>query len=753
MTFTERMRFLFGGHKVSQARIVSQLQQVGQPVSTPANYEGFAKMGYQKNLTTYRAISMIARSCGGISWLLYNKSKGKGERTEISDSPLLTLWNQPNPIQGQSSFIEAVVAYYLMTGNSYIESNSPFAGKPPLELWPARPDRMTIIPGKEGYAAFYKFTVGGTSRTWEVDPKTLQSAITHWKTFHPTNDFYGMSPLEAGMLSVDQSNAGQRWNLALLQHSANPSGVLQIKSTDANPRGELTNEQYARIKAEFSESYNGSRNAGKPILLEGGLNWTAMMLSPKDMDFLNLKNVTAIDIANLFGVPGELLGLGTKTYANYAEARLAFYEETVLPTMDSLKCEINRNITPSFGEGQELDYDRDDIEALAYRRAQKYTSLATVNFLTQNEKREQCGFEQMDGQDVFVIGVQVIDPNAPEPDPNAIPDPNDAQGDEVDPNDSDTDPNDPDYVAPKKPGKVPLKPGKPPVKPPAKADDSLGWKSINLLNRNEKQTAWRQQNARRKRLTANFERDLKTDFHEMGKLAADASKVSGDTQVKVYAVIHAIDNFMPTIKRTIERNIKYALDDFGKMILEEAKSIEGVIEVKASRKFESFVKDFTERRSGAAVTQIAGTTHKQARRIISEWTAEAVTSGDSNSDLAGYLQMEMDGLSDSRATLIARTETAIASNNGALGAAKSLEIPGLQKEWVSAEDDRVRDGGKNGDGADHVDADGQIVSVDDKFSVPPGDDMDCPGDVSAPADQVCNCRCVQVFTSSNTGEL
>ena len=160
-----------------------------------------------------------------------------------------------------------------------------------------RPDRMRIIPSKMGYPAFFELNANGNVRRWPVDQITLQSDIAHMKSFNPINDWYGLSPLQAAMLSLDQNNAGQRLNLSLLQNSATPSGVLQMKVSDSNPRGELTDEQYSRLQADIDIKYSGARNAGKPMLLEGGLSWQSVSLGPKDMEFIQNKNTTAIDIA------------------------------------------------------------------------------------------------------------------------------------------------------------------------------------------------------------------------------------------------------------------------------------------------------------------------------------------------------------------------------------------------------------------------------------------------------------------------
>lgn len=725
----------FFGRKDSQARIALSFRQVGNPINTPRNYEGYAREGYQKNVIVFRSVSMIAKACAGIKWELYAKRKG-GEPMEIDSHALLDLIHRPNPMQGQSSFFEYFVAYYMLTGNTFVEAVRPSPTKPPMELWPTRPDKMQIVPGSRGYPQSYILKAGEITKTWPVDQVKLKADMFHMKSFHPLNDWWGMSPLEAALYALDQSNSGQKWNLALLQNSATPSGVLQMKTSDVNPSGSLTEEQFARLKTEVENEYAGAKNAGRPMLLEGGLEWKQISMSPKDMEFLKNKEVTAIDIAEAFGVPPEMLGLGQKTYSNYNEARMSFYEDTVLPLMDQIASELNNWLVPMFGDGLVLMYDKDDIEALAPKREAKFTSIQNANWLTINEKREATGYEPKDGWDVFLIGADLIsDPeemNYSEPTPTneeingtqGTPPPpkSDGTNEEIQTNENGT-----------------------------QTEDEKGWKSFNLLNRNEKQTSWKRQNARRKRLESAFARDVAADFKEMYSDMAKAIKGKTDARLIEYALSKVVDENMPVIKKTIGRHIKYTIEDFGRNTINNAKSIWPGIETKSSRQYEDWASRYIAKRTGDAIKEIEGTTRKQVSRVVKRVTEQSVIGGDSVNDVAAELQEEFSSLSKSRATLIARTEVGSASSNANLQAVKSLDIPNMEKEWISSDDDRARDGDPHGTGPDHVAMDGVSVPIDEKFSVPPDADMDGPGDMTAGPEHVCNCRCVLVFKSKNTG--
>jgi HK97 family phage portal protein len=745
MTLGERLAVLFTGQKESLARVTLIERQVGQPQSTPINYENLAKIGYAKSALAYTCIQKIAGSTRSFKWGLYDKSNPRKPK-ELEKHPMLSLWDRPNPMTSNADFVENLIAYFCLTGNSYVESNNGLVGSVPLELWNVRPDKMKIEPGPKGYPQAFIFDASGTQRRFEVDIVKMKSAIHHWKTFNPLNDWYGMAPLQAAMLALDQMIAGQQWNLALLQNSATPSGVLQVKVSDANPRGELTDEQYKRMRNDYEANYTGVRNTGKPMIIEGGLTWTQMSHSPRDIDYAKGKELSATDICLVFGVPPELVNLGQKTFNNYREARLSFFEETVLPIADSAIQGINRWLAPAFGnENLCLEYDKDSIDILVWKREQKYTSLAAVNFLTQNEKREAVGYEpQEEWEDVFVIGNQVgATPedfqgatSGAEPGAGGDPLSEEDLGEDDKPEDdkpgADEKPDDSEDEKPVDDG----------------ADESAkGWKSINLLSANEKRSSWKAQNARRKRLQGAFNRDLDGDFKELISRLKLVTGNRNDAKLTEFALLQELSEVLPEFRKTVKRHIRYTLEDFGGMILGEGKTLGFDRESKANLKYDHYVKHYTETRSGENIKSITQTTTKKIKQVVGEWVQTAIVDGDSTPELSHFIESEFEELTPAMATRIARTEVMMASSNGAREAIKSLQIPNMFKEWVAADVGDRRDG-HNG-GPDHQAVSGTEVPFDEKFTVPPDADMDGPGDTSAAPDQVINCACVLVYRSKN----
>jgi HK97 family phage portal protein len=370
---------------------VMAMGNLGKPIFTPRRYDALADEGYEKNVIVYRCINLIARGLASIPWLLY-----KGDH-EVEQHSLLDLLNCPSPRQAGSAFMECVISHLLLSGNAYIEALSDDEGVI-SELHPLRPDRMSIVPGNNGLANAYEYKVNGRNRIYAVNNVTGKSPILHIKLFHPLNDWYGLSPLEASASSIDQHNAVSAHNLALLQNGGRPSGALIVKP---NSHGmNLSDSQREQLRADIHQIYEGYRNAGRIMVMEGDFAWQDMGLSPKDLDFIAGKSVSAREICQAFGVPPILAGIpGDATFANYREARLHLWEDTILPLLDYMVAEFNLWLTPLFGSDLKLGYDHDNIPALASKREAAWDKIAGAHFLTINEKRQAVGYSPIAGGD------------------------------------------------------------------------------------------------------------------------------------------------------------------------------------------------------------------------------------------------------------------------------------------------------------------------------------------------------------------
>lgn len=367
--------------KRSRAGPLIALHETGRPLWTPRDYAALAREGYERNPVVHRCVRLIAEAASQMPLI------ARIGRQEVPEHPALALIERPNPRQGGIAFRETLFGHLLVAGNAYVEAVS--AGREPRELYALRPDRMRVVPGRDGWPAAYDYTVGGdTVRFAQGEEAT--PPILHLTLFHPVDDHYGLSPVEPAAAALDIHNAASAWHKALLDNAARPSGALVY---DGPEGASLTEAQFERLKQELEDGFQGARNAGRPLLLEGGLDWKPLSLTPAELDFVAAKGVAAREIALGFGVPPLLLGLpGDNTHANFAEANRAFWRQTAIPLARRTAQSLAQWLGPAFGDELVLEPDLDAVEALADERESLWRRLGSAGFLSDDEKREAVGY-------------------------------------------------------------------------------------------------------------------------------------------------------------------------------------------------------------------------------------------------------------------------------------------------------------------------------------------------------------------------
>ena len=408
-TILDNIRNIFKTKEIQkkEAPIVSY-QSLGYDVSTKIAYQDLAKEGYSENAIVYRCINEIANNASRVKINLF-----RGDQ-EVDNHPLLDLLYNPSPTQSQVEWFQGLYSYLLISGNNYMLSVGG-DNTPPTELYNLRPDRIQIRTGQRAMPQSYDYMIGGQIvESYEVDQATGNSKIKHIKMFNPLDDYYGMSPIQASSVDIDQHNLANKHNVNLLQNGARPSGAVIFKPKDETGGSvQLSDNQRSQLQSDINSRFAGTGNAGRPMLLEGDFDWKEMGLSPKDMDFIQLKNMSAKDIALVYGVPSQLIGIpDAQTYSNFAEAKLALYNETIIPLLDKIQGDLNEWLIPQFNdEALELRYDIDSIPAMAEQRRRVFESVTTGvkdGILTRNEAREQLGYEPIDGADSLLVPANLM---------------------------------------------------------------------------------------------------------------------------------------------------------------------------------------------------------------------------------------------------------------------------------------------------------------------------------------------------------
>lgn len=330
---------LWGREMKSRARVAPPIAgqaMLGQALMRPGRWDPQPVEAYTGQAIVHRCVRLIAEGAAAIPF-------------QSAHRDVLTLLSRPNPDQSGPELWENLYGYLQLAGNAYLELIQPPAG--PAGLYGLRPDRMQVKLDSEGWPNAWEYRAGRTKRVFERDGRTGRSPVFHIKLFHPGDDVYGLSPLRPAGRAMVLHSAITQWAQSLVDNAARPSGALIL----SGPEGRLNPDQFDRLKAELAEIYGGAANAGRPLLLEGGLDWKPMGLSPAEMDFSGARQEAARDMALALGVPPLLLGLpGDNTYANYREANLAFTRQTLIPLVRKMAAALTVWLAPWYGEDLEI---------------------------------------------------------------------------------------------------------------------------------------------------------------------------------------------------------------------------------------------------------------------------------------------------------------------------------------------------------------------------------------------------------------
>jgi len=382
------------------------------------NDDTYIQQGYQKNATIYSLINIIAKAATTIPFQIYeieNKNDYKRYKaltsgtfdanilhkseilrkralSEIEDTELHMLLDRPNPAQSYNSFITELIAFGKLTGNRYIYGIGPESGDNVgkyKELYVMPSQLMEIISGGIMQPVVkYKIQYNGNH-----DIPAEQ--ICHIKDFNPYYDgtgthLYGQSPLRAGLRSLTTNNEATQTGVKYLQNQT-ARGVLMSEE------GDINEVQAQQLKDKFRQSHQGSNNAGDIIITPKKLSWVNFGLNASDVSLIEQYNASIKDLCNIYNVPVQLLNnTDSTTYNNMKEAKKALYQNVVIPELCKIRDELNRWLTPKYGEKLCIDFDFSVIPELQEETDKVVSQMTQAWWLTPNEKRMAMNY----GKDV-----------------------------------------------------------------------------------------------------------------------------------------------------------------------------------------------------------------------------------------------------------------------------------------------------------------------------------------------------------------
>ncbi|TVT43110.1 phage portal protein [Hymenobacter setariae] len=337
----------------------------------------------------YAAVNAISQDIAGLPCQLFEQTTTGRERVSgHAATPILNL--KASGLQNSFQFRQTSMAVTLLRGNSYglIER----AGKlKPVQVHFKHPDETTVF--KSGGRLWYRFS---------GDPKTYADYdVLHFRGLS-LDGVMGVSVIHYFRETFGKGLAASKAHTSFYQNGAKPSGTLEME------KGTLTDAAAARLSASFAAQYAGIENAGKPILLEEGLKYKAISLTPEDAEFISIHKLTRSDIFSILRFPPHKGGdLERSTNNNIEQQSLDYVGDTLMPWLLNFEQEYRlKLLLPSEVENR---YFKHNLAALlradATARANYYQKLVQAGIYSINEVREMEERNAIDGGDRHLVQV------------------------------------------------------------------------------------------------------------------------------------------------------------------------------------------------------------------------------------------------------------------------------------------------------------------------------------------------------------
>lgn len=322
--------------------------------------------------------------------MLKNQSLGLVEGTEVEK-----LIETPNSYQSTEQLWWELDGYKLLTGNAILYKLALTDGGKPKELHNIPSPLVDMVVKGTPLEPEFEYKVS------YLQQNIKGSDICHFKYWNPISSYktpgqqyWGQSPLKScerllgRYKDADITQGFQFKNMG-------PAGM--ITGASSNLEANLTQEEAIAVQDRFNQQHTGTYNAGKILVTPSNLKWTMFGLSPVDLNILNSKADIAVELANAYHVPPEMLG-AEKKYSNFEQARKAFITDVIIPLVESRKQMIQKEIVDKFNEDLVIEFDytifhelQDDLKKLA-------ETYKIMDWYTDNEKRLATGGDRYDNE-------------------------------------------------------------------------------------------------------------------------------------------------------------------------------------------------------------------------------------------------------------------------------------------------------------------------------------------------------------------
>ncbi len=366
-----------------------------------------AQHAYNANPDLQEACHKISTYCLKLPICVNNPS---GQLNGNLPKGAMDFLHSPSPSMNWKQFVESSLIQYFVGGEvNYLDLAEVNENPQLLLVYPNELKKVEYVEGipfsYDVASAFFqryklqKFLQENRNCIFENEYKKgmIYNRFSHFFNHNPTFHQRGMSIVVSMLNDIEILVKGRTWNRAVLENEGRPSGVFYYPPNAKGARSSSGTMGSNSVDEEIRQNFAGSQNAGKSLLLKGGLQFQSVMHNMKDIDFINGLKFSRSTIANRLGIPLPLFGSEeNSTYNNLSEAKYTFYLDTCVPLMNKwLEFISTRILQPkgilNIGETLCVDLDKTDIANT--RRIEKMKELSSVTHLTPNEKRDLCGYK------------------------------------------------------------------------------------------------------------------------------------------------------------------------------------------------------------------------------------------------------------------------------------------------------------------------------------------------------------------------
>lgn len=347
----------------------------------------------------YSCVRILAEALAGLPLHLYRYTE-TGGKEKATDHPLYhLLHDEPNPEMSSFVFRETLMTHLLLWGNAYAQIIRNGKGEV-IALYPLMPNRMTVDRDQNGHLYYRYRTTSDDAPTMEGSCVTLPpNQVLHIPGLG-FDGVVGYSPIAMAKNAIGMAIACEEYGAKFFANGAQPGGVLEHPGTIKDPQ---------RVRESWQNTFGGSGNANKIAVLEEGMKYTPISISPEQAQFLETRKFQINEIARIFRVPPHMVGdLEKSSFSNIEQQSLEFVKYTLDPWVVRWEQTLFRAL---FTDSEKKEYFfKFNLEGLLRgdyaTRMSGYATARQNGWLSANDIRELENLDRIpaeDGGDLYLI--------------------------------------------------------------------------------------------------------------------------------------------------------------------------------------------------------------------------------------------------------------------------------------------------------------------------------------------------------------